>query len=163
MARILVTAASRYGATEEIAAVIADALTTAGHDVSLTPCAEVAGVEGFDAVIVGSAVYVGHWLRAATTFVETQASALKGRPVWMFSSGPVGDPPKPDEDPVDVAALAALIEPREHRVFSGRLDKSGMRFADKAIITALRAPVGDFRDWDAVGAWARPIADELSG
>ena len=142
--------ASRYGATDGIAQAIAEVLAAGGHDVTVTPCEAVTEVESFDAAIVGSAVYAGHWLEAAKDLVHTHAAALRRRPVWLFSSGPVGDPPKPDEDPVDTADMVGASNPRDHRVFSGMLDRSKLRFTDKAIAAALRAPVGDFHDWDAI-------------
>ena len=96
--RVLVTAASKYGATDEIAHAIGDTLTDAGHDTTVVAAADVAGIDGYDALVIGSAVYAGHWLDAAKQLVRTHAEALRARPVWLFSSGPIGDPPKPAED-----------------------------------------------------------------
>lgn len=81
--------------------------------------------------------------------------------MWLFSSGPVGDPPRPEEDPVDVAELVARTKAREHRVFAGRIERSRLSFAEKAIVLALRVPDGDYRDWDEIRAWAAEIADAL--
>lgn len=161
--KVLVTAASKHGATAQIADAIATELATAGLDVTVLPPDEVADVSGFNAAIVGSGVYAGHWLDAAKRLVERHAPALAAMPVWLFSSGPIGDPPKPDEDPVDVSALIGAIGAREHRLFAGQLAKSDLGFAERAIVLALRAPEGDFRDWDAIGAWARSIAAALTG
>jgi menaquinone-dependent protoporphyrinogen oxidase len=99
MMRVLVTAASKYGATAEIAAAIAESLAGHGLEATVLSPEEVKGVDGYDAVVVGSAVYAGHWLKPARELVERHAGVLAGRPVWLFSSGPVGDPPKPEEDP----------------------------------------------------------------
>lgn len=81
--------------------------------------------------------------------------------MWLFSSGPVGDPPKPDEDPVDVAGIAETTRSRAHRVFAGKLGRAKLGFGEKAIATALRAPYGDFRDWHAIRDWATEIAESL--
>jgi menaquinone-dependent protoporphyrinogen oxidase len=75
----------------------------------------------------------------------------------MFSSGPVGDPPKPSEDPVDVAALVAATGAREHRVFAGHVNKDQLGFSERAMVRTFRAAVGDFRDWEAIKDWAREI------
>ena len=88
-------------------------------------------------------------------------AALADRPVWLFSSGPVGDPPKPDEDPVDVAELLTATRAREHRVFAGRLVRRRLRFPERAVVSALRVPDGDFRDWSEISRWAAGIADAL--
>jgi menaquinone-dependent protoporphyrinogen oxidase len=81
--------------------------------------------------------------------------------VWLFSSGPIGDPPKPEEDPVDVAGILAATRAREHRVFAGKLVRKQLSFGDKAIAVALRVPEGDFRDWAAIKGWAAEIAAAL--
>jgi menaquinone-dependent protoporphyrinogen oxidase len=87
--RVLVTAASRHGATAEIAQAIGDALCGRGLDVTVMPVEDVSTVEPYGAVVLGSAVYAGHWLRPASAFVATHTRALASRPVWLFSSGPV--------------------------------------------------------------------------
>src|SRR5205807_2446948 len=110
-----------------------------GVPVDVRPAEHVTMVDGYDAVVLGSAVYAGHWLEPARRLVEDQAPALAQRPVWLFSSGPIGDPPKPTEDPVDVAALVEATGAREHRVFAGRLDRHHLGFAERAIALALRA------------------------
>jgi menaquinone-dependent protoporphyrinogen oxidase len=161
MMRVLVTAASKYGATAEIAAAIAEELDKHGLEATVLPPEEVNGVDGYDAVVVGSAVYAGHWLKPARELVERHADALAGRPVWLFSSGPVGDPPKPQEDPVDVADLLAATGAREHRVFAGKLVRKQLSFPERAIVSALRVPEGDFRDWTEIHQWAAGIADAV--
>lgn len=158
---VVVSAASKHGATAEIAGAIAEALVAAGLDARAVEPDAVQDLDGVDALVIGSAVYAGHWLDGAKDLVGRVAADLGDRPVWLFSSGPVGDPPEPDEDPVDVADLVAATSAREHRLFAGRLDRSKLRFGEKAIVMALRAPEGDFRDWDGIRAWAGGIADQL--
>ena len=161
--RLLVTAASRHSATQQIADAIADQLQTDGLDATARAPDDVTDVTPYDAVIIGSAVYGGHWLDAARRFVDRHAADLGEVPVWLFSSGPIGDPLKPDEDPVDVADVTASTGAVEHRLFAGRLQKAGLGFAERAIVLALRAPEGDFRDWDAISAWTAEIAATLRG
>jgi menaquinone-dependent protoporphyrinogen oxidase len=159
--KVLVTAASKYGATAEIAQAIGDALAGRGIEVSVQPIEQVASIDDYKAIVVGSAVYAGHWLKPATQFVEDNNSALRSRAVWLFSSGPVGDPPKPEEDPVDAAPMVEASGATEHRLFAGKLDKSRLSFVERAIATALRAPEGDYRDWDAIREWSRSISTAL--
>jgi menaquinone-dependent protoporphyrinogen oxidase len=157
--RVLVTAASRYGATGEIAQAIGEVFTERGWAAVVVPPEQVQGIDGFDAVVLGSAVYAGHWLKPARELVDRSRAALAARPVWVTSSGPIGDPPKPEEDPVDIADIVQATKARGHRVFAGKLVKKQLRFPDRAITAALRVPEGDFRDWEEVKAWAVEIAD----
>ncbi len=159
---VLVTAASKHGATAEIAGAIGRVLAEHGHVAAVLPPEEVTHVDDFDAVVIGSAVYAGHWLKPAKELIERSQDRLVSMPVWTFSSGPIGDPPKPDEDPVDVADVLSAVNTTEHELFSGKLDIEKLGFAERAITKALRAPDGDFRDWDAISAWAAYIAKSLS-
>jgi menaquinone-dependent protoporphyrinogen oxidase len=160
---VLVCAASRYGSTRDLARAVGRVLGEHGIPVTISEPQDVEDVRSFDAVVLGSAVYAGHWMKSAKELVERFGPELSGRPVWLFSSGPVGDPPKPEEDPVDVAEIAGKLDAREHRVFPGKIERKGLRFADRAIVAALKVPDGDFRDWDAVERWAGEIADALDG
>ena len=158
---ILIATASKHGATFDIADEIARVLTARGHSVVDKPVDEIRAVDGFDAVIVGSAVYVGRWMPEATAFVTRHASSLAGRLVWLFSSGPIGDPPKPTEDPAGLPEMMAQTGAREHHIFAGRLDPELLGLGERAIVAMLRAPKGDFRDFAQIDAWAAEIAREL--
>jgi menaquinone-dependent protoporphyrinogen oxidase len=160
--KILVAAASRHGATQEIADSIGRTLNAEGLAASVLPIAEAGDLGGYDAFVVGSAVYMGHWLDPATTFVAHGSETLSRRPTWLFSSGPVGDPPRPHEpEAVDVDDVVSKTHAKEHRLFAGKLDKSKLGFGERAIMRAFRAQEGDYRDWDDVATWARAIAGEL--
>jgi menaquinone-dependent protoporphyrinogen oxidase len=158
---VLVSAASRHGATVEVAATIGEALRTAGLQVFVLAPDEVDRLDGYDAAVLGSAVYVGRWLEPARDLVERHKVALSRIPVWLFSSGPIGDPLKPAEDPADAAPLAALVGARAHRTFAGCVDRGRLSFGERAVMAAVRAPEGDYRAWDAIEAWAQDIAAAL--
>lgn len=160
--KILVAAASRHGATFEIAERIGSRLRSAGHDVDVVRLPDSVEVSGYGAVVLGSAVYMGRWLEAARELVQLNHQALSLRPTWLFSSGPIGDPPKPGEEPVEVGELAAKVRAVGHRVFAGVLDRQRLGFAEKAVVRALRAPEGDFRDWVEIDAWATRIAEQVA-
>lgn len=159
--RVLVSAASKHGATSEIASTIASALDEAGPETVVREPAGVERLDEFDAFVIGSAVYAGRWLGPARMLVEREAERLRGRPVWLFSSGPIGNPPKPETEPVDGAGLRILVGAREHRVFAGRLDRERLGLAEKLMVRAVRAPEGDFRGWQEIRAWAKGIAGDL--
>ena len=161
--RALVTAASRHGATHEIATAIAAGLTRRGVEAEARAAEEVDSLDGYDAYVIGSAVYVGRWLEPARELVETNAATLATHPVWLFSCGPLGPPDelKPEGDPVDVGDLTEASRAVEHRVFAGRLDRKLLSFGEKALVVAVRAPEGDFRDWDAIDGFAAEISARL--
>jgi menaquinone-dependent protoporphyrinogen oxidase len=159
--KILVAAGSKHGATLDIARVIGERLSQRGHVVDLASAEDVDDLTGIEAAVIGSGVYAGHWLAPARELIEKNATTLDAIPVWLFSSGPLGDPPKPEEEPVDVKDLMAMSGAADHRVFSGRIDLALLGFGEKAIVKALRAPVGDFRDWDLIDSWAVDIAEAL--
>jgi menaquinone-dependent protoporphyrinogen oxidase len=163
--RVLVVVASKHGATQEIARALADEMPrgagASGLTATLHEAARAPGPAGFDAVVVGSAVYAGRWREEARDYVTAHAAELRDKPVWLFSSGPIGEPPFPPDEPHDVHPLRQLIGARGHRVFPGRLDKELLSFGERAMVTAMRAPLGDFRDWAAVRAWAGELAAEL--
>jgi menaquinone-dependent protoporphyrinogen oxidase len=121
---------------------------------------EVGDVASYDGFVIGSAVYAGHWTKDAQRLIARIGEAIAARPVWLFSSGPIGDPPKPEEEPVDVAEITIETRAREHRVFAGSMDKAKLSFGERAIVTAFRAPYGDYRDWVTIEAWAKEIAAE---
>jgi menaquinone-dependent protoporphyrinogen oxidase len=160
-AHVLIATASRHGSTLDIADEIARTLMGRGCEVVQQPAGEADGVKQFDAVIVGSAVYMGRWLPPSIAFVTRNGDELAQRPVWLFSSGPIGDPPLPDKDPEGIDELIARCGARGHRVFPGRLDPDRLGMGERFIVGMLRAPKGDYRDFPAVGAWANEICDEI--
>jgi menaquinone-dependent protoporphyrinogen oxidase len=160
--RILVTAATRHGSTAEIAEAIGRELREAGNSVTVESVDRVSSIEPFEAVILGSGVYLGHWLAPARAFAGRHAEELRARQTWLFSSGPIGDSPLPkEEDAVDVGDLMEGTGAREHRLFAGRVDRHELGFGERAVLLAVRAQDGDYRDWDDISAWSRWIAAEL--
>jgi len=161
---VLVAAASKHGATREIAEAVARSLLTAGVPADVRAIGDVTDPERYDAFVLGSAVYLGRWMEAARAFVERYEALLARRPVWLFSSGPVGHPPKPSpQDAVDVTEIATATVARDHRLFAGRIDKRHMNVAERTVMLAVRGEEGDFRNWDEITRWATGIAIELRG
>ncbi len=161
--RVLVTVASRHGSTREIGSLVAQWLGAAGHDVDEIEPDEVATVEPYDAVVLGSAVYVGRLSAALRELVDRQAGQLAARPVWLFWSGPVGNQPVPTEaaSPDDVRSIAQRLEVRDVKCFPGRLDRSELGIAERALVAMIDAEQGDFRDLEEIQEWAASIADAL--
>jgi menaquinone-dependent protoporphyrinogen oxidase len=152
-----VVVASKHGSTREVAQAIADELGAELRDAS-----EVDGFEGADAVILGSAIYGGRWLEPARKLVDDRAEELGRLPTWLFSVGPIGDPPKPeDAGPDGIDQVVASTRAQGHEVFAGKLDYAALGRLERMMVKALRAPEGYYRDWDAIRNRARSIASEL--
>ena len=159
--KVLVSAASRHGATGEIARAIADALVTEGLEAEVRLPETVHSLADYDGIVLGSGVYAGRWLAPARHLIERETATLAGKPVWLFSSGPLGDPLKPERDAEDVELLLKRTGAIEHRTFGGKIDRRQLGMAEKAIFAVVRAPEGDFRPWPAIAAWASEIAAAL--
>jgi menaquinone-dependent protoporphyrinogen oxidase len=159
---VLVAYASKHGSTGEIAEALAEQLRERGHpaEVASMDAADPAGAE---AVVLGSAVYAGSWLNQAARFVERNRAVLNDKPVWLFSSGPTGTEPPPTVGVSEkqLTTLREAIHPRDHRLFAGALDPSELGFVERHIVKAVKAPTGDFRDWDRVARYADEIAESL--
>lgn len=177
--KVLVAYATKHGSTRGIAERIGATLEAEGLEVTTMSVESAGDLAGYDAFVVGSAAYMGGWLGEATTFVRRNRSTLAQRPVWLFSSGPVGTD-KVDKNGRDVLVASepkefvefdAAIHPRGKRVFFGAYDPDappvGMAegFMGRFIrlMPAVRnvLPAGDFRDWPEIEAWAREIAHAL--
>jgi len=172
---VLVAYSSRHGATRGIAERIAKTLADDQLDVTLRPVADVDSVDGYDAFVIGSSVYMFHWEKDATAFVRKHPGVLGAHPVWLFCSGPVGTDmiDKEGKDvlesarPKEFEEFAELVHPRGEQVFFGVYDpmRENATIAERLVtrIPAIREalPSGDFRDWPAIEAWAHKIASEL--
>ena len=168
--RVLVAYASKHGATEGIAERIAERLRAAGCQVEARPITAAGDLAGYDAFVVGSAVYMFHWMKAGSKFVKRNRAILASRPVWLFSSGPVGSDATDAEGrdvrdvsgPKELCELTQALSPRDHRVFFGAIDRSTLGKGLVERVSAKWFPDGDFRDWREIDAWAAAIAEELA-
>lgn len=173
---VLVAYATRHGATAGIAERIAAGLCHSGIPAEALPVTSVHDVRAYDAVVLGGAAYLFHWHKDATDFARSYRVALRERPVWLFSSGPLGTD-LVDKDgaevlqtcrPKEFQELSALVRARGAEVFFGAYDPHarpatvGERLF--ALLPAAKAalPAGDFRDWASIDAWATQIAAALS-
>lgn len=167
MAKVLVAYASRLGGTRGIAEAIGKGLDSRGHEVVVKSVSDVSSVDAFDAIVLGSGVFANHWHKPALEFGRRHEAMLKARPLWLFSSGPVGDikNPGPLADPKEVAALRERLHPRDHQIFWGSLDRATLDRSDlgtfSRFISKRFIPEGDWRDWPAIDAWAGVIAASL--
>ena len=159
---VLIVYASKHGSTQGIAEHIAEKLRQLGKEAVARPVDAVSDPGSYEAIVIGSAIYYGSWMKEATEWVRRSRAVLAERPVWLFSSGPLGTEVKDaEEQPKEIAELQQAIRPRDQRIFFGALDHSRLSFAERLMAKAVRASEGDFRDWEAIEAWAASIARDL--
>ncbi len=167
MTKILVTYASKHDSTAEIAEAIGEALReSSGFHVDIESVETVENVAGYDAVVLGSAVYAGQWQGKAADFLKEHEAELAQRPTWIFSSGPTGegDPKtllKGWELPEALKPIVEHIQPRDVTVFHGNLDADKLGAFERIVVKGVKAPLGDFRDWTMIRAWASGIVQAL--
>lgn len=173
MTRVIVIYASRHGSTREIAQRIGATLADHGCHASVVAAHEAPDPTSADAVVLGSAAYMGKWLEEATSYLRENLEGLRLRPTWLFSSGPVGtetvDKQGHDvlEPPRFLLDQAESIGARGCKVFFGRWDPDdpptsvGERLFRMLPVPRDILPVGDYRDWAAIDEWATQIATEL--
>lgn len=171
---VLVAYASKYGATQGIAERIGDRLNASGQKADVRSVKTAVDLAGYDAFVIGSAAYIGSWLKGAAEFVRKNQAILAGKPVWLFSSGPLGTATKDAKgqdvlvstEPKEFAEFATSIKPRGLRVFYGALDPSKLRGTHRLFNLMPAASKllieGDVRDWKAIDTWAESIAHELT-
>jgi menaquinone-dependent protoporphyrinogen oxidase len=162
ISRVIVAYASKHGSTAEIASTIAETLREAGLRVDLETADRVGTLALHDAVVLGSAVYAGAWQKSAVAFGERFAPELRVRPTWLFSSGPVGESASagPGDPPRDARRLAEKVRVQGHAWFGGALLPGTPGFIERLMLRG--GSGGDFRDFDAVRAWARQVAESLT-
>ena len=165
--RVLVAYGTKRSATAEIAERIGQVLRDADMSADVRSADEVDDLVPYDAVVLGSAVYMGRWRRDAARLLRRNEEALAERPVWLFSSGPTeeGDPVELTEGwrfPEKLQPIADRIGVREIVVFHGVMKEEDLGPIERGMINKIGAPYGDYRDWEAIAAWARGIAEELN-
>ncbi len=163
---VLVAYASKYGATKEIAEKIGLVLQDAGHTVDVRPADKVTELAPYGAVVLGSAVYIGSWRKPAAKFLKENEKTLAGKKVWLFSSGPTGN-----GDPVELVQgwrfpkglqpVADRVKPVDIALFQGAAFPEKLSAIGRFMMKQVKAPLGDFRDWDAITRWAGTIAATL--
>lgn len=159
---ILVAYASKHGSTQGIAERIAEKLRQQGKEAEARPVEAVEDPGSYEALVIGSAIYYGSWLKEATAWVLHNRAVLAQRPVWLFSVGPLGIEFKdPEQQPKEMAEFRQAIGPRDQRIFFGALDPDRLSFTERMMVKAVHAPEGDFRNWPAIESWAESIARAL--
>ena len=165
-ANVLVAYAGAHGSTKGIAERIAARLGERGARVDLRPVGDVDGVEAYDTVVLGSAVYGQRWIESASEFLRRNTDALALRRVWLFSVGSFGDTHRVlgrlmRKEPRDIDEIQRAIHPRDYRVFAGAIERNEWPLVSRLLFHAFGGRLGDNRAWPEIDSWAVSIARTL--
>ena len=163
-ARILVAYVSKKGSTAEIAREAGTELERAGFFIDTAEMAKVTSLADYDAVILGAPVYTGKVVGDIALFVSKNRDALSRIPVAGFVVGIA--PVFPGAGDVDTftgqfRAVLQPVTPVDVTMFAGVLDAGKLSFVERGLTSLLKVPTGDFRDHDAIAAWARGIPEKM--
>jgi menaquinone-dependent protoporphyrinogen oxidase len=164
--KILVAYSSKYGATQEIAEKIGQILKQAGSQVEVLQVKEAKDIKHYDAFVLGTAAYMFQWRWDFTSFLKKNQDILSQKPSWIFYSGPLGKGDalqlvKGQRNPKSLQTVIDHIKPKDITVFHGLVNMDKLNFFEKFAFKKTPEMVGDFRDWDAIGAWAKGISAGL--
>jgi menaquinone-dependent protoporphyrinogen oxidase len=170
--KVLVTYASRAGATAGVAAAIGRTLAANGVQADVRPMQEVKDLTPYDAVVAGSAIQRGQWLPEAMQFMQANRVALAQKPFAAFLvCMTLAMPRANDQYRRQVAQwlepVRALVQPVSEGLFAGVLDIGKVPSWTDRLKFRLSVAMGvwaegDHRDWEAVRAWATDLKPLLA-
>jgi len=163
-ARILVAYASRKGSTAGIAQAIGKELTIEGYTVDVSEMKSVTSLAGYNAVVIGAPVYTGKVTGDVAAFVSTNKDELSRVAVAGFVTGIAPVYPKTGDVKGFTDQLVTALSPVRPvavTMFAGTLDAGKMNLVERSLTTLMKVPTGDFRDWDAIAAWAKTLAGKM--
>lgn len=158
--RALVTYATRAGSTVDVAAAIGETLSTHGYAVDVKPVKESPPVAGYQVVIIGSAIRMGHWLPEAVNFVETHQETLHQLTTAFFTVHMMnlGDDETSRKNRLAyLDPVREILVPQHEVFFAGKMDLAQLSFLDRLIAKAVKSTNADRRDWSAIRNWTNQI------
>ena len=158
---VLVTYASKYGSTGGVADAIGKELCAKGVNADVVLIKNAGNVGSYQGVVIGSAIYRGMWMSDAIDFVNKNQDVLRRMPVAYFLvCMTLARPTEKNRAQAlsymdDILKAAPKVEPVGMGTFAGALNYSNLSWLNKKIMKSKGSPEGDFRDWNAIRAWAR--------
>lgn len=160
--KILVTYATRAGSTIDIADSIAFTISQQGYCVDLVHINSIGNLTDYSAVIIGSAIRMGNVIPEVKKFVKANSESLHKIPTAFFIACLTLHEDTPENRAMVKEYLAPLREevvPFAEGYFAGKMDYSTLkplsRFAAKRMV---KAPEGDFRNWEEIRRWASNLS-----
>jgi menaquinone-dependent protoporphyrinogen oxidase len=158
--RILVAYASKSGTTAEIAARVGERLSKRGANVDVLDVRQVKDLAVYQAVVLGSAIRMGSILPPMLTFVKNHSAELQSIPLSVFVACMTLETDTP-ENRETVSAyldpLRAVAQPVNEGLFAGAVLLERLPLIERWMTKSIKSPVGDFRRWDQIDAWAEDL------
>jgi menaquinone-dependent protoporphyrinogen oxidase len=159
---VLIAYSSKHGSTAEVAEAIGRRLCALERAAQVMSAASVHSVEEYEAVIVGSPIYAGHWQRETMGFLRKHRDALARLPIAVFALGPRGRPGEEEWEKAERQLSSVLrkhpwLRPVSRQVVGGAIDPAKLRFPFSHM------PACDWRDWEAIEGWADSLVPLFSG
>ena len=165
--KVLVTYATKRGSTTEVAEFIGQTLREVGFEVDVQNVKQVKGVDGYDAVVVGSAIRIGNWLAEAKNFLKKHKARLSQVPLAYFTVciTLAEDTPEHREEVAGyLKPVRDILPAQAEGYFAGFVDVDNLPFIFRMMVKQSEdIKEGDFRDWDAIKGWALDIKPLLLG
>jgi menaquinone-dependent protoporphyrinogen oxidase len=159
--KVLVTYSSKYGSTGGVADAIGKELCSRGVAADVAQIKNASNLGSYQGVVIGSAIYMGRWMSEAADFVKKNREVLSRVPVAYFlACMTLREQTEQSRAKVlsymdPVLESVPEIKPVSIGTFAGALDYNNLSWLNKKIMKSKGAPEGDFRDWNAIRAWAR--------
>jgi len=169
----LVAYVTRSGSTGEVAEFVAETLSEAGAPAKAKQTVDVQSILDDAPVILGAALYAGHFPKEFHKFIVRFQRKLSNAPPWIFVLGPTDKEPKhfaaAEEEARKDLARYPWLHPADVRVLGGKFDPHNLKLAFPFSLVKMlpgnpfkKLPPSDVRDWDLIRNWARTIADHLN-
>ena len=158
--RILITYATRAGSTAEVAGDLGEVLGERGFIADVVPVKENPPLEGYQGVLIGSAIRMGNWLPEAVQFIQNNQQALRHVPVALFTVHGINlgdDEHSRASREAYLDAVRPFLTPMEHVFFPGKIDPARLSLIDRLMVRLVKAPIGDLRDWKTIDGWAQSV------
>ena len=169
MTQVRVAYGTRYGSTREVAEAVAATLEERGADAEVRQAREVRSLDGYDAVVLGTPLYMGALHKDVRALLETHRAALEETPFAVFALGPIKADDGLDgsrEQLFTALAKLPVPTPAATAVFVGAYDPARLGLRDGMIAALPASPLNgetahDERDREEIRGWSGDLAGRL--
>lgn len=164
---VLITYATRYGSTKEVAEKIAQIFIHDGFKVEVLPCKKVDKIDQYQFILIGAPYYIGGMLKEAKNFLLRNQDILSKKPIAFFALGPIGETEKElseTQTQLDKELKQfPWLKPISTVMFGGKYNPKKLRLLDKFLTLPPASPLhnleaNDARNWEDIEKWAEKLS-----